>query len=42
MNRFDMTMKKIEMAHKARWPTTGWQPLNTAGVTTLARHNQNA
>ena len=22
--------------------TTGWQPLNTVGVKTLARHNQNA
>ena len=31
-----------ELNRLDRTPTTGWQPLNTVGVKTLARQNQNA
>ena len=45
MNRFDITMKKIEAAHKAHYPTTAWQPLNTHDWTnfqTLATQVKNS
>ena len=35
MNRFDITMKKIKAAHKAHYPATVWQPLNTHDWTTF-------
>ena len=29
MNRFDIISKITTLTHKARWPLTGWEPLNT-------------